>query len=71
MINFSKKDNALLPASAVVHIWFENHETAMKAFKSPNLKKIGELQEKMLSEAPKSMIVREYVAMAPPVYPKE
>jgi len=71
VINFSKKDDAALPASAVVHVWFEDNATATKAFQSPNLKKIGELQERMLAEAPKSMLVREYVAMAPPVYPEK
>ncbi|NJK82500.1 MAG: EthD family reductase [Saprospiraceae bacterium] len=67
-INFVEDDKPENPASAVIHIWFENEEGMKKGFESPVMGTLKEYQKTMLKEPAVGVPILEYVVKTPPTY---
>ncbi|NJO01178.1 MAG: EthD family reductase [Bacteroidia bacterium] len=67
-INFAEDDKPENPASAVVHVWFENEDAMKKGFDSPVMSTLKEYQKTMLKEPSVGSLILEYVVVTPPTY---
>ena len=69
-INFASEENAENPASAVVHVWFDNKAAMQKGFSGPIMASLKEDQNIMLKEPAIGVPILEYVVIPPPTYYK-